>query len=115
MANSNRNHSAEPERIERIPTTLTDDGAWCWFADPRALRHVNAATGSDKTYIGYIDVAGSIQAVQYDHVTQERKQVQVRAGFQQDDHNNPTFLALPDGRVMIFIPSTRQPLIFIIA
>lgn len=102
MTKSNRNLNVEPERIERISTTLTGDGAWCWFADPRALRHVNAVTGSDKTYIGYIDVAGSIQAVQYDHVTQERKQVRVRAGFQQDDHNNPTFLALPDGRVMIF-------------
>lgn len=87
---------------ERILSTITDDGAWCWFADPRALRHVNVATGSDKTYIGYIDVAGSIQAFQYDHAAHEHKQIRVRAGFQEDDHNNPTFLALPDGRVMIF-------------
>lgn len=26
----------------------------------------------------------------------------MRAGFQEDDHNNLTFLVLPDGRIMIF-------------
>lgn len=83
-------------------SAITDDGAWCWFADPRALRHINPAAGSDKTYIGYIDIAGNIQALQYDHITNEHQQVLVRAGFQPDDHNNPTFLVLPDGRVMIF-------------
>ncbi|WP_127490705.1 BNR repeat-containing protein [Paenibacillus glycanilyticus] len=95
-------HEGETTYIENNISVITNDGAWCWFADPRAIRNVNAETGSDKTYIGYIDVAGNIQALQYDNTTNEQDQVLVRAGFQADDHNNPTFLILPDGRIMIF-------------
>ena len=31
-----------------------------------------------------------------------KRQVLIRSYFQPDDHNNPTFLVLPDERVMIF-------------
>lgn len=54
------------------------------------------------TYVGYLDVHGAIKATQYNHLTKEVNEVLVRSNFQPDDHNNPTFLALPDGRIMIF-------------
>ncbi len=77
-------------------------GAYCWFADPRAVRHVNPETGSDKTYVGSIDTDGTVKALQYDAVTGERTEVVLDTDFQPDDHNNPMFLILPDNRVMIF-------------
>lgn len=81
---------------------ITDKGAWCWFADPRAT-HYESADGSIKnTFIGYIDVHGNIKATQYNHLTATTNEVLVRSWFQPDDHNNPTFLALPNGRIMIF-------------
>lgn len=81
---------------------LADEGAWCWFADPRAL-HYESPTGKiNSTYIGYIDIHGNIKAVQYDFLTGQRREVLVRSYFQPDDHNNPTFLVLPDERIMIF-------------
>lgn len=81
---------------------VTPEGAWCWFADPRAVHYENADGSINRTYIGYIDVHGNVKAMQYDLLTGERVEVLVRSYFQPDDHNNPTFLVLPDERVMIF-------------
>ena len=81
---------------------VTPEGAWCWFADPRAVHYENADGSINRTYIGYIDVHGNVKAMQYDLLTGERAEVLVRSYFQPDDHNNPTFLMLPDERVMIF-------------
>lgn len=81
---------------------ITNEGAWCWFADPRAIHYENAAGTINASYLGYIDVHGNIKATQVDFLTGTRTEVLVRSAFQPDDHNNPTFLVLPDERVMIF-------------
>ncbi len=83
-------------------TQLTPKGAWCWFADPRALHHQNEAGTINSSYIGYIDVHGNIKASQINFLTGKTHEVLIRSYFQPDDHNNPTFLILPDERVMIF-------------
>ena len=31
---------------------VNNEGAWCWFADPRALHYENAAGTINATYIG---------------------------------------------------------------
>ena len=82
--------------------TVCAEGAWCWFADPRALHYENADGSINATYIGYIDVHGNVKATQMDFLSGKRTEVLVRSFFQPDDHNNPTFLVLPDERVMIF-------------
>lgn len=81
---------------------ISPEGAWCWFADPRALHYENADKGIDRTYIGYIDVHGNIKATQIDWKSNRCEEVLIRSYFQPDDHDNPTFLTLPDGRVMVF-------------
>ena len=87
-------------------TTLADEGAWCWFADPRALHYKNTAGTINSSYFGYIDVHGAVKATQVDITAdgkaRKRGDVLVRSYFQPDDHNNPTFLVLPDERIMIF-------------
>lgn len=81
-------------------TELAKEGAWCWFADPRAVRVKEGKT--DAAYVGYIDNHGAVRALQLDYKRNTAEEVLVRSYFQPDDHNNPTFLALPDGRIMIF-------------
>lgn len=81
---------------------VTAEGAWCWFADPRALHHRSKDGCIDKTYVGYIDTHGNIKAMQYDFIEKQQQEVLIRSYFQPDDHDNPTFLVLPDERVMIF-------------
>lgn len=81
---------------------ITPEGAWCWFADPRALYYENASGSIKNTYIGYIDIHGNIKATQHNALTGKTHEVLIRSYFQPDDHNNPAFLILPDERVMIF-------------
>lgn len=81
---------------------VTQEGAWCWFADPRAMHYSNDSLGISNSYIGYIDVHGNIKATQMNFNTMKREEVLVRSNYQPDDHDNPTFIALPDGRIMIF-------------
>ena len=80
---------------------LTEEGAWCWFADPRATHYTNESGTINASYIGYIDIHGNVKAMQIDYLTGRRTEVLVRSYFQPDDHNNPTFLILPDERVLI--------------
>ena len=44
-----------------------------------------------------IDVHGTIKATQINHITNSTNEILIRSYFQPDDHNNPTFLVLPDG------------------
>lgn len=81
---------------------VTDKGAWCWFADPRALHYESKNGSINKTYIGYIDIHGNIKAMQIDWKTNQKEEILIRSWFQPDDHNNPTFLVLPDERIMVF-------------
>lgn len=81
-------------------SVISPKGAWCWFADSRAMHH--RAEGINTSYIGYIDVHGNIKATQHDFNSGKTNEVLIRSYFQPDDHNNPTFLILPDQRVMIF-------------
>ena len=81
---------------------VTKEGAWCWFADPRALHYENVSGTINSTYIGYIDVHGNIKATQHNFLTGKNNEVLIRSYFQPDDHDNPTFLVLPDERIMIF-------------
>lgn len=81
--------------------TLAEEGAWCWFADPRAIHYENASGSINSTYVGYIDYHGSIKAKQIDWKAMTTEEVLVRSWFQPDDHDNPAFLVLPDERIMI--------------
>ena len=74
-------------------------GAWSWFGDPRAVYYQGAHR---RTYVGWIDHAGSIQVTSYDHDTKVRVTATIKARFQRDDHDNPSLLVRPDGHLMAF-------------
>ncbi|MDD5185256.1 MAG: BNR-4 repeat-containing protein [Paludibacter sp.] len=80
---------------------MTKEGAWCWFADPRSLHYENTGGTINSTYIGYIDVHGNIKATQQNFLTGKNNEVLIRSYFQPDDHDSPSFLVLPDERIMI--------------
>src|SRR6266545_3952074 len=74
-------------------------GAWSWFGDPRAVYYQGAHR---RTYVGWIDHAGSIQVGSYDHDTGVRVTATLKQNFQIDDHNNPSLLVRPDGHLIAF-------------
>lgn len=96
------------EELQTLPAiatksnVITEEGAWCWFADPRAMHYTSADGTVNNSYIGYIDVHGAIKATQVDFNSGKSEEVLVRSNYQPDDHDNPTFLTLPDDRIMIF-------------
>ncbi|MBR5535326.1 MAG: BNR-4 repeat-containing protein [Clostridia bacterium] len=89
---------------------LIERGATCWFADPRSVtfKHDDiyengelVLPASSKTLVGAIDTDGTVKAIQYDNLTGKAVNVVLDTNFQADDHNNPTFLYLPDKRIMV--------------
>ncbi|PCH69796.1 MAG: hypothetical protein COC06_06840 [Bacteroidales bacterium] len=76
--------------------SFTEDGAWCWFSDPRAV-YLN-----NKIYSGWVSEEGSIIVASYNTKTGETKKVNLYAKFNKDDHANPSLLILPDHRIMVF-------------
>ena len=90
--------SVDAQRAEDFQT-LTEDGAWCWFSDPRAIFY----QGQHKShYIACVTSKGDIIISSKNHHNQQTKQTIVYEGLQVDDHVNPSILFLPDGRLMVF-------------
>jgi hypothetical protein len=85
---------------------LTTSGAWTWFGDPRAVYHEGAHR---RTYTGWVSAGGSIQLASFDHDTGQRVIATLKARLQVDDHNNPSILILPDGRLLVFWSTHAGP------
>ncbi|WP_051664194.1 BNR-4 repeat-containing protein [Dyadobacter crusticola] len=75
--------------------TLTDDGTWCWFSDPRAIYTKN---GSIVT--GWVTKTGDIVAASLDVKSGKSVQKRLYTKLEVDDHDNPAFLELPDQNVL---------------
>jgi hypothetical protein len=75
------------------------NGAWCWFADPRAVQIKNKF---DKIYFGWITKLGGVRVGSYNLETKETEYHNIINNFELDDHDNPSFLILPDDRIMLF-------------
>ncbi len=80
----------------RFYKTITNDGAWCWFSDPRAIS-LNGIV-----YSGWVTSDGSIMVGSYNTKNGETKEVNLSPQFNKDDHANPSLLILPDNRIMVF-------------
>jgi hypothetical protein len=78
---------------------LSADGAWSWFADPRAVYHAGA---HHRTYVGYISSAGDVDVASYDHDTGATLAAILSPAFQVDDHANPAVHIRRDGRIVVF-------------
>lgn len=80
-------------------TTLSEDGAWCWFQDPRAVYHKGA---HERLYVGWVNSKGDIEVASYDLATKETVKSVLHEKLNKDDHANPGILIRPDGRLMVF-------------
>src|SRR5690606_17838632 len=89
-------HDVPPGEAYR---SLTGDGAWCWFSDPRAVYYEGSHR---RTYAGWVDSTGNIVVGYYDHETESIATHIVHAQFEKDDHDNPSFFMDADGKMMVF-------------
>lgn len=78
--------------------TLTEDGAWCWFSDPRAIYAGDQDHRSIVT--GWVTKNGDIEVAALNLQSGEITNQIIYPELQVDDHDNPAFLELPDHRIL---------------
>jgi len=79
------------------PFVVSNDGAWCWFQDPRALYY------NGVTYFGYVDTSGNIKISAFNHATRLITTFTLHAALEVDDHDAPSILIRDsDKRLMVW-------------
>ncbi len=99
----------EEEGREPAIVTVTNDGAWCWFSDPRAVYFEGRRR---RTYSGWVDSRGNITIGFYDHDNGTISRRTIHEQLEVDDHDHPALLFAPDGRLLVFYSkhSTSTPI-----
>jgi hypothetical protein len=86
------------------PITLKTNGGWSWFQDPRAIidngQILIGSVAGTTTAGGSGFNAGDINLTTYSLSTQAASNTVLHAALEQDDHDVPAIVALPDGRYM---------------
>ncbi len=98
--------AAQPAGSAPREREFTASGGWTWFTDPRAVYYEGTHR---RTYTGWVAQDGSIQVASYDHDSGRRVIVTLKARLQIDDHDNPSILVRPDGRLMVFWSTHAGP------
>ena len=76
--------------------TSLGDGAWSWFADPRAVHY------HGRTYVGWVAQDGDIKLSAYDHATLIADHGARGAARRGRRSRQPALQVLPDGRVRVY-------------
>ena len=67
--------------------TFWNDGAWCWFSDPRAIYY------DDNLIItGWVKKDGSVEVASLNPKSGEKKFNIIFPQLEMDDHDNPAFV-----------------------
>jgi BNR repeat-containing family member len=106
-----KDRSAAPKARTVVPPLrerqfTTSGGAWSWFGDPRSVYYEGKYR---RTYTGWVARDGSIQVASYDHDSGHQVITTLKARLQVDDHDNPSILVRPDGRLMAFWSTHAGP------
>jgi rhamnogalacturonyl hydrolase YesR len=78
--------------------SVTFNGSWCWFSDPRAVYYEGQ---HQRTYMGWIDNWGDVVVGYYDHRTTTIHSHVVAQNIEVDDHNNPSLFFDEKGHLIV--------------
>jgi hypothetical protein len=81
------------------PFQVTGDGIWTWFTRPEVIQI------GDALYTGTVSSDGRCRAHRTDLLTQSTLTFDLSGVLEIDDHNNSSFVTLPDGRLAVFYGS----------
>lgn len=100
---SGQAYSQESAGNEAMPgesyEALADDGAWCWFSDPRAFYYQGKHR---RIYAGWIDHNGNVTVGSYDLDSRLLNRKILDNVHETDDHDCPAMQITPEGRLMVF-------------
>lgn len=96
-ANSDPLSAASTPPLPGNSVEISPDGAWTWFNDERAIVHQGSL------FAGYVRGDGTYGVTRRDLTTgaNSHSTISTATSRQQDDHNNPSITALPDGRLTV--------------
>jgi hypothetical protein len=88
--------------------TFSNNGAWSWFEDERAIVDTSAGAGgkiivssvANASGSGGAARAGDVDVVSYDLATAALTPFTLHDGLESDDHDSAALLTLPDGRYL---------------
>jgi hypothetical protein len=80
-------------------TNFVNDGAWCWFSDPRAIYYSGQ---KEQTYVAWVDSEGSIKIGAYNHRNKEVQTATLHEKLEKDDHDVPSIMIRKDGIILTF-------------
>ena len=78
---------------------FTHDGAWCWFADPRAVHYGGEQR---RTYASWVNSQGDVVVGALDDRASSVDVAILHRALENDDHAVPALAILPDGRLRAF-------------
>lgn len=90
---------AKSQDLEAADRLLVEDAAWCWFSDPRAVYFEG---NHKRLYFAYINSLGDVLIRSRDQETEASTVFNLHEKLQIDDHNVPSILFLPDGKLLAF-------------
>lgn len=94
-----KNTWAQQMKFSANAQQVAEDAAWCWFSDPRAVYHKG---DHERIYYGYINSKGDVMIGARNQKTGQTKTFNLHPELQVDDHNVPSILFLPDGKLLVF-------------
>jgi autotransporter-associated beta strand protein len=91
------------------PIVFNTDGGWSWFSDPRVIIDNNqliigsvaGANGTISNGNGGTSTAGDLDVTDFNFNTSSISETLLASKFDQDDHADPSFTVLPDGKIMV--------------
>ncbi len=95
-----------PNFVAGALVQLNDNGAWSWFMDERAIVEDGKLIVGSVRSVGDFDAQksdpdwGNIEVAVYDLATGTTQRTVLHRHFEQDDHNSPALLVLPDKRIL---------------
>lgn len=95
-----------PNYVAGSLVQLNDNGAWSWFMDERVIVDRGKLIVGSVRSLGDFDATqnrpdwGNVEISVYDIETGRADRVVLDRHFEQDDHDAPAFMVLPDGRYL---------------
>jgi hypothetical protein len=105
LNSQNSEHLINTQHETPLYKSITFNGIWSWFSDPRAVYYEGK---HKRTYIGWIDNYGDIHIAFYDHTNNEINAHVIYDGLEIDDHNNPSILIDHSGYLHVFFNTHFQ-------
>ncbi|MBN2213222.1 MAG: BNR-4 repeat-containing protein [Bacteroidales bacterium] len=85
--------------------TLTSDGAWCWFSDPRAILYKG---NHNRIYAGWMNSSGDVVAGFYDCDDNGIISDTIHRKLEIDDHDNPSLFIGQAGKPIFYYSGHAQ-------